>query len=150
MAGVYNLEIKESEAELKQLLRAQRTAQSKFMVQLLYPAQNGSSKKDTCGSATVMSPPKSRCNNGYAATVKGAERAWGKQKCPQVAAAGRFRHGQSKPEQSDCSQRRVLTAMVRCTRWLNQLLLQAPDKTLDKLVPYRLESSRRIAASCEH
>ena len=36
MAGVYQLEITESEAELKQLLRQQKTASAKERVQLLY------------------------------------------------------------------------------------------------------------------
>jgi hypothetical protein len=36
MAGVYKLEIQESEAELKQLLGVQRTALGKERVQLLY------------------------------------------------------------------------------------------------------------------
>ncbi len=36
MAGVYKLEIKESQAELKQLLGAQKTAKGKERVQLLY------------------------------------------------------------------------------------------------------------------
>lgn len=36
MAGVYQLEITESEAQLKQLLRQQKTASAKERVQLLY------------------------------------------------------------------------------------------------------------------
>lgn len=36
MAGVYKLEIVESEEELKQLLRQQKTVSSKQRVQLLY------------------------------------------------------------------------------------------------------------------
>lgn len=41
MAGVYKLEIKQSEAELKQLLGAQRTATGKERVQLLYLLKTG-------------------------------------------------------------------------------------------------------------
>ncbi|WP_231295676.1 hypothetical protein [Gloeocapsa sp. PCC 7428] len=41
MAGVYKLEIKESEAELKQLLGAQTTAVGKERVQLLYLLKTG-------------------------------------------------------------------------------------------------------------
>ena len=41
MAGVYKLEIKESEAELKQLLGGQRTATGKERVQLLYLLKTG-------------------------------------------------------------------------------------------------------------
>lgn len=41
MAGVYKIEIKESEAELKQLLGGQRTATGKERVQLLYLLQTG-------------------------------------------------------------------------------------------------------------
>ena len=36
MAGVYKLEITETEAELKQLLRTQKTASDKERIQLLY------------------------------------------------------------------------------------------------------------------
>lgn len=41
MAGVYKLELEQSEAELKQLLGAQRTAVGKERVQLLYPLKTG-------------------------------------------------------------------------------------------------------------
>ena len=41
MAGVYKLEMKESEAELKQLLGGQRTATGKQRVQLLYLLKTG-------------------------------------------------------------------------------------------------------------
>lgn len=44
MAGVYKLEIKESEAELKQLLGGQRTAQGKERVQLLYLLKTAQAK----------------------------------------------------------------------------------------------------------
>lgn len=44
MAGVYKLEIKESEAELKQLLGVQRTATGKERVQLLYLLKTGQAK----------------------------------------------------------------------------------------------------------
>lgn len=36
MAGVYKLEIEESEEDLKQLLRGQKTASAKEQIQLLY------------------------------------------------------------------------------------------------------------------
>lgn len=41
MAGVYKLELEQSEAELKQLLGAQRTAVGKERVQLLYLLKTG-------------------------------------------------------------------------------------------------------------
>lgn len=44
MAGVYKLEIHESEAELKQLLGVQRTAVGKERVQLLYLLKTGQAK----------------------------------------------------------------------------------------------------------
>jgi len=44
MAGVYHLDIHESEAELKQLLAQQKTASDKERVQLLYLLQSGQAK----------------------------------------------------------------------------------------------------------
>ena len=41
MAGVYKIEVKESEAELKQLLGTQTTAVGKERVQLLYLLKTG-------------------------------------------------------------------------------------------------------------
>lgn len=46
MAGIYKLEIKESETELKQLLRAQRTAKGKQRVQLRLCRKNLLKTKD--------------------------------------------------------------------------------------------------------
>jgi hypothetical protein len=53
MAGVYKLEISESEEELKSLLRVQKTASAKERVQLLYLLKSGQAKTVECAAALL-------------------------------------------------------------------------------------------------
>jgi hypothetical protein len=56
MAGVYKLEISETEEELKSLLRTQKTASGKERVQLLYLLKSGQAKTvgRTCDWRTLF------------------------------------------------------------------------------------------------
>lgn len=82
MAGVYKLEIKESEAELKQLLR-QKTAQGKERVQLLYLLKTAQAK--TIQAASQLLCPSSNHASTMATLLpsRGHKKPGGNQSVPR-------------------------------------------------------------------
>ena len=151
MAGVYKLEIKESETELKQLLGAQRTAVGKERVQLLYLHKTAQAK-----------------------TVQTAAQLLGRHRVTLQGWLSRYRTGgiesmletKVSPGRARAIPTWAATALAKrlqepqgfesygaIQKWLEtDLGIIAPYKTVHKLVHYRLASSPKVPrpVSVEH
>ena len=143
MAGVYKVEIKESAEELKQLLGAQRRAVGKERVQLLYLLKTAQAKTVQAAAQLlgrhrvtlqewlsryrqggIESLLKTKVPSGRARTIP----AWA-----EVALAKRLQQ----PEGFE--------SYGAIQQWLeSQLGIVAPDKTVHKLVHYRLSAVPKV------
>lgn len=144
MAGIYKLEIQESEADLKQLLREQKVAFAKERVQLLYLLKTSQAK-------TVQ----------QAAQMLGRNRVtvqeW-LQRYRQGGLEQLLRHNKSsgrprsipkwaeKALEKRLQQPQGFESYGAICQWLETNLgMQAPYKTVHQLVHYRLNASPKIA-----
>ena len=144
MAGIYKLNIQESEADLKQLLREQKVAFAKERVQLLYLLKTSQAK-------TVQ----------QAASILGRNRVtvqeW-LQRYRQGGLARLLRHNKSNgrprsiPEWAEkalekrLQQPQGFESYGAICQWLETNLgVQAPYKTVHQLVHYRLNASPKVA-----
>lgn len=143
MAGVYKLEIKESEAELKQLLGGQRTAVGKERVQLLYLLRTG--QAETVQTAAQIL-------GRHRVTVQGwlsRYRAGGIESMLEVKVPpGRARSIPTWAETALAKRLREpqgFESYGAIQEWLlANLGINAPYKTVHKLVYYRLTSSPKV------
>lgn len=146
---MYKLEIKQSEAELKQLLKAQRTATGKERVQLLYLLKTGK-------AATVQTA--AQLLGRHRVTVQGwlsRYRAGGIESMLEVKVPpGRTR---SIPDWAEKALAKKLQepqgfeSYGAIQEWLKTNLgINAPYKTVHKLVYYRLASSSLRTTSSQH
>ena len=117
MAGIYKLEIQESEADLKQLLREQKVAFAKERVQLLYLLKTSQAK-----------------------TVQQAAQMLGRNRVTVQEWLQRYRQGGLE------QQPQGFESYGAICQWLETNLgMQAPYKTVHQLVHYRLNASPKIA-----
>ncbi|WP_199296202.1 helix-turn-helix domain-containing protein [Trichocoleus sp. FACHB-591] len=143
MAGVYQLEITESEAELKQLLRQQKTASAKERVQLLYLLK--SEQADTVQAAaqllgrhraTAQEWLRRYREDGLAKMLQTQARSGRPRAIPQWAETALQKRLEA-PEGFDGYQ-------AICD-WLEAHLgLEMKYKTVHKLVHYRLQASPKV------
>lgn len=144
MAGVYKLEITETEADLKQLLRTQKTASDKERIQLLYLLKSG--QASTVESAaellgrhrvTVQKWLRLYRSGGLEVLLEHKPRTGRRQSIPQWAqeALNKRLH---QPEGFE--------SYGEICQWLeHQLGISAPYKTVHQLVRYRLQASPKVA-----
>lgn len=143
MAGVYRLDIRESDDELKHLLRKQKTASDKERVQWLYLLKSG-----------------------QATTITQAAALLGRNRVTLQKWAHRYRHGgletllshiprngraHSIPDWAQAALKEGLQQSdgfesdgAICTWLEEQLGIVAPYKTVHKLVHYRLNASPKV------
>lgn len=144
MAGVYKLEIQESEDELKQLLRKQKTASSKERIHLLYllKSKRAQTVQEAASiflgrhRATLQEWLKHYREGGIEKLLKSKPRSGRPQAIPQWAVVALQRRLEE-PQGFDGYQ--------AICNWLeSQLGIAAEYKTVYQLVHYRLQSSPKV------
>lgn len=143
MAGVYKLEIEESQDELKALLRSQKTASDKERVQLLYLLKSG--------QATTLQQAAELLAR-HRVTVQKWARAYQQGGLSQLLAHKPHPGGQSSlPEWAQAKLRDRLEqpegfeSYEAIRQWLaKELGISAPYKTVHKWVYYRLKASPKV------
>ncbi len=144
MAGVYQLEITETEDELKHLLRTQKTASAKERVQLLYLLQSGQAKTVDCAASllgrhrvTVQKWLRLYRKGGLAGLLERKSPPGRKHSIPAWAQDA-LRKRLQQPE--------GFNSYGEICQWLQtQLGISAPYKTVHQLVHYRLGASPKVA-----
>jgi transposase len=144
MAGVYKLEITETEADLKQRLRSQKTASDKERIQLLYLLKTEQATTIQSAAAllgrhrvTVQEWLRLYRCGGLEALLRHKPRTGRRQSIPQWAQdALNQRLHQSEGFES----------YGEICQWLErQLGITAPYKTVHQLVHYRLKATPKVA-----
>lgn len=151
MAGVYKLEIAETTAELKQLLKIQKTASDKERIQLLYLLKTEQAKTVQDAAAllarhrvTLQEWLGRYRSGGLEAMLGHKPRTGRRRRIPQWAqdALNRRLH-----------QAEGFESYGEICQWLEtQLGISASYKTVHQLVHYRLKASPKVArpVSVEH
>jgi transposase len=144
MAGVYKLEITETEADLKQRLRSQKTASDKERIQLLYLLKT--KQATTIQSATtllgrhrvtVQEWLRLYRRGGLEAMLTHKPRTGRRQSIPQWAQEALNKH---------LHQSEGFNSYGEICQWLEQQLgITAPYKTVHQLVHYRLKAAPKVA-----
>lgn len=143
MAGVYKLEIEESEDEIKQLLRAQKTASGKERIHLLYLLKSKQAKTIQEAAsilgrhrATVQQWLKQYREGGIEELLKSRPRS-GQPRAIPAWAISALQKRLEEPQGFDGYQ-------AICD-WLDsQLGIIAEYKTVHQLVHYRLQASPKV------
>jgi transposase len=144
MAGVYKLEITETEADLKQRLRTQKTASDKERIQLLYLLKTEQATTIQAAAAllgrhrvTLQEWLRLYRSGGLEAMLEHKPRTGRQQSIPQWAqeALNKRLH---QPEGFE--------SYGEICQWLErQLGISAPYKTVHQLVHYRLKATPKVA-----
>ncbi|HEY9655579.1 MAG TPA: helix-turn-helix domain-containing protein [Crinalium sp.] len=144
MAGVYKLEITETETDLKQRLRTQKTASDKERIQLLYLLKTEQAQTVQEAAAllgrhrvTVQEWLRLYRSGGLAAMLGHKPRTGRRQSIPQWA---------QEALQQRLHQSEGFNSYGEICQWLEtQLGITAPYKTVHQLVHYRLKASPKVA-----
>ena len=144
MAGVYKLEIAETEADLKQRLRSQKTASGKERIQLLYLLKTEQAQTVQEAAAllgrhrvTVQEWLRLYRKGGLAALLSHKPRTGRRQSIPAWAQEALTKRLQ----QSD-----GFNSYGEICQWLEtQLGISACYKTVHQLVHYRLKAAPKVA-----
>jgi transposase len=144
MAGVYRLEINESEEELKHLLRSQKTASAKERIQLLYLLKSGQAKTvDQAASllgrhrVTVQNWLKRYHQGGLDALLERKVAPGRKHSIPEWA---------QNALRDRLQQTEGFNSYGEICQWLQTHLgISAPYKTVHQLVHYRLGASPKVS-----
>lgn len=144
MAGVYKLEIAESEAELRTLLRKQKTALGKERVQLLYLLKSKQAKTIQAAAqmlgrhrVTIQEWLRHYREGGLEAMLNKKPKSGRPRKIPQWAEKALNKRLQE-PES--------FKNYGEITKWLEEELgISANYKTVHQLVHYRLKASLKVA-----
>jgi transposase len=143
MAGVYKLEIDETEADLKQLLRTQKTASDKERLQLLYLLKTAQATTIQTAAAllgrhrvTVQAWLRLYRSGGLEAMLKHQLRSGRRQSIPQWAQVALNKQ---------LHQSEGFNSYGEICQWLEtQLGISAPYKTVHQLVHYRLKAASKV------
>lgn len=144
MAGVYKLDITESAADLKQLLRTQKTASDKERIQLLYllkseQATTVQAAAELLGRHRVTLQEWLRLyrKGGLSGLLSHKPRPGRQHSIPQWAQDALNKRLQ---------QEEGFNSYSEICQWLErQLGISAPYKTVHQLVHYRLKASPKVA-----
>lgn len=144
MAGVYKLDISESEEDLKQLLRIQTTASAKERIQLLYLLKSGQAESVDCAASllgrhrvTAQTWLRRYRQGGLAGLLEKKVAPGQAHSIPQWA--------------QDALSKRLhesegFNSYGEICQWLQtQLGITSSYKTVHKLVHYRLGASPKVA-----
>lgn len=144
MAGVYKLDIIETEADLKQRLRSQKTASDKERIQLLYLLKTGQATTIQSAASllgrhrvTVQEWLRLYRRGGLEAMLAHTPRTGRRQSIPPWAqeALNKRLH-----------QSEGFNSYGEICQWLEtQLGISAPYKTVHQLVHYRLKAAPKVA-----
>jgi transposase len=144
MAGVYKLDITETEADLKQRLRHAKTASDKERLQLLYLLQSGQAKR-VQEAATLVARHRITVqkwlhryrSGGLEALLAHTPRTGRRQSIPQWA---------QEALNKQLHERAGFNSYGEICQWLEtQLGISAPYKTVHQLVHYRLKAAPKVA-----
>lgn len=144
MAGVYKIDILESEAELKELLRQQKTASGKERVQVLYLLKTKKAKTVT-EAAELIGKNRGTVQEWLAKYRRGGleefllKKGGGgrKRKIPEWA---------EKALEKKLQDHEGMNSYGEICGWLEEKLgIEAKYKTVHKLVYYRLKASPKVA-----
>lgn len=146
MAGVYRLEIQESAADLKKLLRAQTTASNRERIHMLYLLKSEQASTIQQASAllgrnrvTVQKWARQYREGGLAALLSHKPRKGRPRSIPDWAQAAL----KQRLEQED-----GFTSYSEIVQWLKEHLgVEAPYKTVHQLVHYHLKASSKVVRS---
>jgi transposase len=144
MAGVYKLEITETETDLKQRLRTQKTASDKERIQLLYLLKTEQAQTIQDAAAllgrhrvTVQEWLRLYRRGGLATLLGHKPRTGRRQSIPQWA---------QEALQQRLHQSEGFNSYGEICQWLEtQLGITAPYKTVHQLVHYRLKAAPKVA-----
>jgi transposase len=144
MAGVYKLELTETETDLKQRLRTQKTASDKERMQLLYLLKTEQAPTVQEAAAllgrhrvTVQEWLRLYRRGGLAAMLGHKPRTGRRQSLPQWA---------QEALQQRLHQSEGFNSYGEICQWLEtQLGITAPYKTVHQLVHYRLKAAPKVA-----
>ena len=144
MAGVYKIEISESEAELKELLRQEKTGSGKERIQVLYLLKTKKAKTVT-EAAEMLGR-----NRVTVQDWLGKYRQGGLEKLlSKKVSTGRPRkvpQWAEKALEKRLKEKEKFDSRVDICEWLEEKLgIEAKYKTVHKLVYYRLKASPKIA-----
>jgi transposase len=144
MSGIYKLEIKESEAELKQLLRAQKSASDKERIHLLYllKSQKAQTVQDAAGvlgrNRVTLQEWMSRYREGGLENLLHTKPRTGRPRAIPEWAARALENRLQEPE--------GFNSYGEICQWLEtQLNIRATYSTVYKLVHDRLKASPKVA-----
>jgi transposase len=144
MAGVYKIDITETEADLKQRLRYAKTASDKERLQLLYLLQSGQAKT-VQEAATLLARHRITVqkwlhryrSGGLEALLAHTPRTGRRQSIPQWAQAALNKQ---------LHESAGFDSYGEICQWLEtQLGISAPYKTVHQLVHYRLKAAPKVA-----
>lgn len=143
MSGVYKLEIRENQTELKELLCAQKTASDKERVQLLYLLKSQQAK--TLQQAAQLL-------GRHRITIQTWARAYRQGGLSQLLSHRPHPGGQSTlPQWAETKLKQLLEdpkgfeSYEAVRQWLStDLGIEAPYKTVHKWVHYRLKASPKV------
>jgi transposase len=144
MAGVYKLDITETEADLKQRLRQAKTASDKERLHLLYLLQSGQAKT-VQDAATLLARHRITVqkwlqlyrSGGLEAMLAHTPRTGRRQSIPQWAQAALNKQ---------LHESAGFNSYSEICQWLEtQLGISAPYKTVHQLVHYRLKATPKVA-----
>jgi len=144
MAGVYKLEILESEAELKELLRQEKTGSGKERVQVLYLLKTKKAKTVTEAGELIGR------NRGTVQEWLAKYRSGGLKKLLlKKVGGGRSRkipQWAEKALEKKLQEKEGMNSYSEICQWLEEELgIKAKYKTVHKLVYYRIKASPKIA-----
>jgi transposase len=144
MAGVYKLDITETEADLKQRLRQAKTASDKERLHLLYLLQSGQAKT-VQDAATLLARHRITVqkwlqlyrSGGLEAMLAHTPRTGRRQSIPQWAQAALNKQ---------LHESAGFNSYSEICQWLEtQLGISAPYKSVHQLVHYRLKATPKVA-----
>lgn len=144
MAGVYKLDITETEADLKQQLRHAKTASDQERLQLLYVLKSGQAKT-VQAAATLLARHRITVqkwlhlyrSGGLAAMLAHTPRTGRRQSIPQWA---------QEALNKQLHESAGFNSYGEIGQWLEtQLGITAPYKTVHQLVHYRLKAAPKVA-----
>jgi len=147
MAGVYKLEITESEEELKEMLGKQKTASDKERVQVLYLLKSKQSSTVQAvakligrNRSTVQEWLKGYREGGITGILHHKPRVGRSQKIPQWA---------QKALQKQLQQEEGFNSYGEIRHWLQEKLgIESTYKNVHDLVHYRLKAAPKVARPC--
>jgi transposase len=144
MAGVYQIEIQESEAELKELLRQEKTGSGKERIQVLYLLKTQKAK--TVSEAAEMIGRNRVTVQDWLSKYRQGGREKLLSKKVSTGRPRKIPQWVEKALEKKLQENEGLNSYGEICEWLEKKLgIEAKYKTVHKIVYYRLKASPKIA-----